>query len=63
MSVGMPGTWLAREDLRPGDEPPSADGRCDCRVPLIWDTRRDRWRHLADGTACLPARQGGGPVR
>jgi hypothetical protein len=54
MERGMPGTWLAETELEPGGEPAEMDGRCGCNQPLIWDGRCGIWRHLKDGTPCVP---------
>lgn len=53
MRFGLPGTWLVGADLLGGEEPQDTVGRCGCRQPLIWDSKRGYWRHLNDGSPCL----------
>lgn len=35
-------------------------GTCGCRHPLYWDSYHLIWRHLADGSACVPQLEPGG---
>lgn len=35
-------------------------GTCGCPYPLIWDRNEAIWRHLADGSPCLPRATGSG---
>jgi hypothetical protein len=59
VGIGMPGTWLAVEEISGGGEPPDADVGCGCRQPLIWDGKRGYWRHLADGSPCREGSRAG----
>jgi hypothetical protein len=58
MRIGLPGTWLAHVDLEPGVEPAGMEEGCGCQRPRIWDGQRGVWRHLEDGTPCIPTRLG-----
>lgn len=52
MRIGLPGTWLALEDLEPGGDPTGLEPDCGCHQPRIWDNRDAVWRHLRDGSPC-----------
>lgn len=47
------GSWLTQADLNGDVEPTDRYQGCGCRNPLIWDSRRGRWRHLDDGSDCV----------
>lgn len=61
MRFGKPGSWLDGADLAGDAKPSDADEGCGCRQPLVWDAKRGYWRHLDDGTACLPVTPQDGP--
>jgi hypothetical protein len=44
---GMPGTWLAAEDLQTGGEPTGTEADCECHQPRIWDNQRGVWLAFA----------------